>query len=162
MNKKRGQLRALRLCVIVVFCAVVLLPSCTKRSVQKERVDVIGGGAHELESQRLVILDKVIQQEALLGNVPIPLYDERILPTSLDAFEKETIVLGYKSTLSVSQLIDFFMNQMERYGWRHVVTFENDKTILFFENPDSYACVEVQVLENFGSTIFVYTKGASL
>ena len=157
MNKKRGQLRALCFCSIVM--CIMVLPSCAKRSAQKERSKI--ADAHELEQQRLLILDKVIQQEAMLSNVPIPLYDERILPTSLSVFEKETISLGYKSTLSVQQLIEFFMNQMERYGWKHIVTFDNEKIILLFENPDSYVCVTLQLLENYGSTIFVYTKRAN-
>ena len=139
---------------MLVVCAV-MLPSCAKRQSHKEHTVV---GSQEVDHQKLIILDKVVQQEAMLVTIPIPLYDERILPSSLDFFENETIALGYKSPLTVQQSVDFFIGQMERYGWKHIVSFESDDTFLFFENPGSYSCVVIKASEKYGSSIFIYVR----
>lgn len=108
-----------------------------------------------------MILERVIQQEAMLVNIPLPLYDERILPVSYNDDDTSLIKLGYKSPLSLQQAIDFFMNQMERYGWRHLISFEGQESILQFENPDCYCTVVIKLRENNGSFVFIYMKRAS-
>lgn len=108
-----------------------------------------------------MILDRVMQQEAMLVNIPLPLYDERILPVSCDSDDTSSIRLGYKSPLTSLLAIDFFMNQMERYGWRHLVSFEGQESILQFENPDCYCTIVIKSLEKDGSFVFIYMKRAS-
>jgi len=158
MNYERGIRREIIFCGIII-CCVIILSSCKKHEIQKEQTPVIETQGYDY--QKAIILDKIIQQESMLVTIPLPLYDERILPTSLDFCEKETITLGYKSPFAVEQAIDFFMNQMERYGWKHVVSFENNKSLLFFENPDSYCCIVIKPLHSFKSIIIIYIKRAS-
>ncbi len=146
-------------CCVVALSVLLLLPACKKGKIVAERVVV---DKQELDIQRQVILDNIVQQEAMLVNIPIPLYDERILPQALDFLESETSVLGYSSSLIVQQLIDFFMSQMELYGWKHLVSFESNETILIFENPYSYACISLKHTAEQKTLIFIYTKRADL
>src|SRR5438045_6362869 len=99
--------------MVIMFC--VLLSSCTKHQSpqQKNNID------QQLIDGRKKVLDIIIQQEAMLVDVPIPLYDERIIPCNDSSIESDTWVFGYKSPLSCAQAQDFFMHQMERYGWQH-------------------------------------------
>src|SRR5437868_9032834 len=105
------------LCVTVVGCYKKPLPlleqqcvSCTSSSFDDEQ------------------LNRIIEQETLLINVPLPLYDKRIIPTS-DSVNNDTIFLGYESPLSLEQATNFFMCQMERYGWNLLVSFEAIDTL---------------------------------
>ena len=100
-------------CMVIMFC--VLLSSCTKHQSpqQKNNID------QQLIDGRKKVLDIIIQQEAMLVDVPIPLYDERIIPCNDSSIESDTWVFGYKSPLSCAQAQDFFMHQMDRYGWQH-------------------------------------------
>ena len=154
MNYGRGDGR-------IAFCYALLLcfifSACSKRSMHNKH----DNDSQQDSSLQFMILDRVIQQEAMLVNVPLPLYDERILPVSHDRDDISLIKLGYKSPLSPRQAIDFFMNQMERYGWRHLVSFESHESILQFENPDCYCTVVIGSLEKKGSSVFIYMKRAS-
>jgi len=149
-------LAAVRYCLILLLC--VLFPSCTKQhsnnnASQIEKPVVI--------QQNNELLDNIIQQEAMLIDVPIPLYDERIIPASCDEVEHDTLVFGYKSPLSFMQVIEFFMNQMERYGWRHLVSFDtHSQSIVQFKSPDRYCTVVIIKSDNqsLSSSIFIYIK----
>ncbi len=145
--------------LIVLFC--LILSSCTKQpritsSSQVEKEPII--------QQENELLNFIIQQEAMLVDVPIPLYDERILPVSCDEIEHDTLVFGYKSPLSFSQAIEFFMNQMERYGWQHLISFDSFlQSIVQFKSPDRYCTVIIKDLNDQlpCSAIFIYIKRTS-
>ncbi len=108
-------------------------------------------------------LDTIIQQEAMLVDVPIPLYDYRIIPTMHDVSKHDTLVFGYKSPLNSDQAVSFFMTQMERYGWKHMITFDGHEFLLQFESPDRYCTVVIKNSDHSvsGSVIFMYIKKAS-
>lgn len=105
--------------------------------------------------------DDIVQQ-AMLVDIPIPLYDERIIIPLSDNSEGGTLVFGYKSSLSSEQVVGFFITQMERLGWKHLVTFDGIESILQFESPDRYCTVIVKKSEASHSSVFIYLKKASL
>lgn len=110
------------------------------------------------------MFDIIIQQEAMLIDVPIPLYDERIIPLNNFSIEPDTLVFGYKSPLACAQAQAFFMNQMERYGWQHLVSFTSEDILLQFSSPGRYCTVIIKkdVSRSDGSSIFIYIKKASV
>ncbi len=156
MNPIRGDLVVVR-CVMIMFC--LLFSSCTKQQScrQKKGIEQLRDTAQE------DYLDTVIQQEAMLVDVPIPLYDERIIPSFSHAPESDTLTFGYKSPLSREQAIDFFLNQMERLGWKHLVIFEGVESLLQFESPDRYCTVVIKNsdISSSSTCIFIYIKRAS-
>lgn len=140
-------------CLLAVFC--LLIPSCTKyRPLQQK-----SNGDQSLADDQKKILDTIVQQEAMLVDVPIPLYDERIIPLNNFSIESDTLVFGYKSPLACAQAQAFFMNQMERYGWQHLVSFTSQDILLQFSSPDRYCTVIIKdVHGSSGSSIFIYIK----
>jgi hypothetical protein len=140
-----------------VFC--LLIPSCTKhqQSQQKNNVD------QALADNQKKIVDIIVQQEAMLVDIAIPLYDERIIPLNNFSIESDTLVFGYKSPLACAQAQAFFMNQMERYGWQHLVSFTSEDILLQFQSPDRYCSIIIKkdVSRSDGSSIFIYIKKAS-
>lgn len=155
MSFIRGDVAIVRYCVMLLLC--VLFSSCTKKQVGISSDDI----KSQLEKQRnSALLDTIIQQEAMLIDVPIPLYDERIILPVYDEIERDTLVFGYKSPLDHSQAVEFFMTQMERYGWRHLVSFDTHlESILQFKSPDRY-CTVIIKSDNTSSclSIFIYIK----
>src|SRR5579864_6242602 len=161
--KERG-LAGVFYCSVVLLVCGVLLPSCAKKRSEKEQgfSTVDQQQEHlDLQRQKDLILQRVIEQEAMLINIPIPLYDERVLPASLDDGESHTIVLCYKSPLNLQQLCDFFMSQMERLGWKHLVSFDSYEKHIIFENPDSYCLIMIKEADQRSSFISLYIKRAS-
>ena|SRR5260221_1791866 len=139
---------------MLLFC--LLLPSCAKQqSCQHKKNLVI------LSDNAQCHFDDIVQQ-AILVDIPIPLYDERIQVPSSNYTEDGTLVFGYKSPLSCEQAIDFFITQMERLGWKHLVTFDGIESILQFESPDRYCTVIVKKSGLSHSSLFIYLKKASL
>ena len=137
----------------MVFC--LLLSSCTNRQPlsQKNNSDQI------LIKEQEKIVDTIIQQEAMLVDIPIPLYDERIIISS-DLAEPHTLVFGYKSPLSRVQAREFFMTQMERFGWQHLVSFNSPDLFLQFSSPDRYCTIVIKnsLINLSHSDIFIYIK----
>lgn len=157
--------------VVVRYLAIMvclLFSSCTKQSCQKQKQDieiVVVDDSHVEQDNhdQNDYLDRIIQQEAMLVDVPIPLFDERIIPSSSDIIDSDTLLFGYKSPLSKDQAIDFFLKQMERLGWEHLVSFESvTETLLQFKSPDRYCTVIIKNDELSGLSIFMYTKRASM
>jgi hypothetical protein len=158
MNPIRRDLVLVRFCMMLCL----ILSSCAKhQSVQQinnpDNQQIVDRQDFDLERSR--ILDAIIQQEAMLVDIPIPLYDERILPARFHE-SSDTLIFGYKSPLSCAQALDFFMNQMERYGWQHLVTFETTELLVQFASPDRYCMVVIQSEGDklCHSRIFMYIK----
>jgi hypothetical protein len=142
---------------MIMFC--LLFSSCTKQSSYSEQKSI----EQPLDNNQDTILDIIIQQEAMLVDIPIPLYDARIISSSSYATESDTLTFGYKSPLSRNQAIDFFLNQMERLGWKLIVLFDAQEALLQFESPDRFCTVIIKNSENntSGSSLFIYIKRAS-
>src|SRR5579863_6536693 len=100
--------------LLLLVCS--LISSCVKQPVPTD-VTIVSATNNEDIQKKSALLDFLIQQEAMLIDIPLPLYDERIISESDDIVTHDTLVLGYKSPLTQSAAINFFMNQMERYGW---------------------------------------------
>lgn len=139
-----------------LFC--LLLSSCTKQQSRQQKKS----GIQLVDKTQNIVLDMIVQHEAMLVDVPIPLYDERIIIPLSDNSEGGTLVFGYKSPLSCEQAADFFITQMERLGWKHLVTFDGIESILQFESPDRYCTVVVKNNTVSHSSIFIHLKKASL
>ena len=154
MLYEQGGCVKIRFFVPILFC--LLFSSCTKHQSSQQKNDT----EQPLVDSRNDILDTIIQQEAMLVDVPIPLYDERIIPSSDQISNTDTLAFGYKSPLSRTQVIEFFMNQMERYGWKHLVSFGASEILLQFESPDRYCSVVIKNSDHTSShsSIFIYIK----
>jgi len=139
-------------CCIILFC--LFCSSCKKQILYKQKdIEVL------VDDNKQKYLDYIIQQEAMLVDIPIPLFDERIIPSSLDDIKSDTLLFGYKSPLSKDQIIDFFLNQMERLGWKHLVSFESVETLLEFKSPDRYCTIIIKPCSSTSITcIFMYIK----
>ena len=138
----------------IVFC--LFLSSCVKRQTSQPKVEVDHA---EIDRQK-EILDVIIRQEAMLVDILIPIYDERIIQSCDDVARLDTLFFGYKSPLSCSRAHDFFMTQMERYGWQHLVSFEVTDLLLQFASPYRYCTIIIKKSDDNSahSSIFIYIK----
>lgn len=145
-------------CYLILLC--LFISSCTKQRSDRHKNSV----ERSVDNHDSDYLDAVIQQEAMLVDIPIPLFDERIRLLPVFDNESDTLIFGYKSPLSISQAIDFFLNQMERYGWRHLVSFDVQDSLMQFESPDRYCTIVIKNSDSAlsGSSIFIYIKRASI
>jgi hypothetical protein len=151
-------------CFVIIVC--LFFSSCTKQLLHRQEQDIAApidnSGQVDNNQNEKDYIDRIIQQEALLVDIPIPFFDERIIPSFFDAPESDTLVFGYKSPLSKDQAIDFFLKQMERLGWECLVSFESiGETLLQFKSPDRYCTVIIKNDSLSSLSIFIYIKRAS-
>ena len=140
----------------------LLFSSCSKKQVSSiGSAKIIENEDSNKDTHNVHILNFIEQQETMLVDIPLPLYDERIIPTMIDATKTDTMVFGYKSPLTRAECTDFFMNQMERYGWRQLVFFDSFEALLEFESPNRYCTILIREDENNGSSLFIFIKRAS-
>lgn len=144
----------------VALLLIFFLSGCISKKQSGKKIAMDVDYVHDSIAHKQVVMNTIIQQEAMLVDVPLPLYDERIILDS-NPDEDQGIILGYKSSLTVAQVISFFMNEMERYGWKHLITFYATESILQFQSPHSYCTILTQSLENRYSRIIIYMKKAS-
>lgn len=83
------------------------------------------------------------QLEAMLVDVPVPLYTRQLLIHSERSMHAQDIVVGYESTLSLGQLEDFYLNDMQRLGWRLIKLFAGQEIVLIFETPQRLCTIRL-------------------
>lgn len=102
---------------LTALCCV--LTSCVKKEVQQSRV----------------IIDNVVHvDQARLSDISFPL-GARLLPQTSD-----TAYL-FTTQLDRNELMRFFELEMENYGWKQVVIFNEHYMVLVFEKPHKTAAI---------------------
>lgn len=113
------------------FSLGILLSSCAKQESKNKKY--------------ATSLDSVYQQEAMLADIPVPLYDQRILlDNTYGSTEQNAIVLGYKSTLSLEEIIQFYAAEMERLGWWQLMIYKGPESLLNFEKPGRLCTISIR------------------
>ncbi len=109
-----------------VFLLCTIISGCTKKSTSRSNVFVVN------------------QQEAKLVDVPIPLYDERLSVEVSDSNRQDNTILGYRSSLTVTAIIDFYVHEMERLGWRQLALFQGTESLVQFESPERLCSISIR------------------
>jgi len=104
------------------------------------------------------------QQEAKFSDIPIPL---ETMPLN-DYFSHQNtatdpITAGYKTTMLLDEVTTFYLQQMERTGWRKVASVTGIESLLIFEKPDRVCAVSIRPLSKKHSNkqevgIFIFVE----
>lgn len=106
------------------------------------------------------------RKEAILVDIPIPLFSNRIPVINDDSYGNQ-IVLGYQSTVTATELITLYREQMERYGWNLAQSFVGSESLLHFEKPTRVCLVSIRPHKKlfFGpesTDLIIYVEDSSL
>jgi len=147
--------------VVTLFCILLLsflLPSCAKKN-QHNTITPKQGLVSSLPNTA-TLRTSAVHHEVALINIPLPLYDEIIVLNSYDENETNDLVFAYKTSLSKEEIGKFFLDQMERYGWKHLITFNHVESLMQFESPDRYCTVSVRqsAPKDGGSQLYIFVS----
>lgn len=124
LNSKRAlQLKKSK---IGVFLLCIIISGCTRKSTNRPNAFAVS------------------QQEAKLIDIPIPLYDERLSMEASDSNRQDTAILGYRSSLAVVAIIDFYVHEMERLGWQQLALFQGTESLVQFESPERLCSISIR------------------
>ena len=85
--------------------------------------------------------------EAKLSDVPIPLnskpLQEYVEQCPTDIADKK-IILGYICDMPDLDVIIFYNNQMERFGWEKIAFFSGIETLIIFKKPSRFCSISIR------------------
>lgn len=118
-------------------------PGCSKQdsALSKDR----------LADQQQVMYenDFVRQQEARLTDVPIPL-NAKPVPKRfwIDEGESAGVMLTYVVSTSPQEIVSFYSQEMERFGWDQTACFNAHEHLLIFEKPGRVCSISLRPVDS--------------
>lgn len=91
--------------------------------------------------KKLSAREQAQQIEARLVDVPIPV---AVKPVDVSFSDRGNKLLSYNSTLSATEIKKFYIQEMERFGWKQEYYFEGNEILLSFKKPDRFCAVSVR------------------
>lgn len=91
--------------------------------------------------KKLSAREQAQQIEARLVDVPIPV---AVKPIAVSFSDRGNKLLSYISTLPAQEIKKFYIQEMERFGWKQEYYFEGDEMLLSFKKPDRFCSVSVR------------------
>lgn len=88
--------------------------------------------------------DIVTQLEAKLYDVPVPFHTQGGTLLSDPELAHDTIILSYPTTMSSSELVTLYHQEMERMGWQEITAFKGEETLLIFKKPQRWATISIR------------------
>lgn len=108
-------------------------------------------------------IDVIRQQEAKLSDIPIPISSQPIPEYCVQNMSvPHQVMLGYECTLGADELVKFFNQEMERYGWRYISQFSGQERLMHYEKPNRVCAISLRpIQENTHVLIFTGKKQES-
>ncbi|MFT6765810.1 MAG: hypothetical protein ACJAZS_000704 [Alteromonas naphthalenivorans] len=97
--------------------------------------------AQSKKSKQLSIKEQIQQVEARLVDVPIPV---SVRPAAISHDDRGYKLLSYESSLPSAEIKKFYIQEMERFGWRQEYYFEGQELLLSFKKPDRFCSISVR------------------
>jgi hypothetical protein len=129
-----------------VILGMILLSSCgnskkpTQQKIKNSCIKKDQYIAKKLQKKDVAALDFVHLQEAKMSDIPIPLSSQPI--TEYFDPAGTSVMLGYQDKhLSMTDVQEFYLCEMERLGWQIEEQFIGYETYLRFSRPPDRSCL---------------------
>ncbi len=134
-----------RTLAIICFLSL-LLPACARKKSKSFSFSVVHSEPHVLsETQRAQSLAVLHDWEATILDIPFPLGAMPVTQEyAKNSAAKGQHFLAYTTTLSESDLIVFYEQEMERLGWQKMVVLPDFETMLIFSKPDRMCSISLR------------------
>lgn len=114
---------------------------------------------------------EIFQQEAKLSDIPISIYarlvdnsamqQESVIKKEDEERQDQAIQLHYESFVSLSELSDFYIQQMEMLDWQQVMTFCADELLFIFQKPGRTCAVSMRQRTKKITDLFIFVSQVS-
>ncbi len=120
---------------------VELVKTSHKKKIHKKE-KIFGPLAQTAFAESSLPLEQQITQcEAQLIDIPIPIM---VTPLGLSYGTAGGVLLNYTSSVSAAVLRDFYKEEMERFGWEQVASFEAQEILLHYKKQGRFCNVSIR------------------
>ena len=145
---------------VQILLLLVVVPGCASARKRVSTKKLVDTKEVALKSPaNLQLSDDIVRlQEAKMGDIPIPL-SATPLPDYFDP-SSSSIVLGYSDKLlSLEQIKQFFMQELERSGWLLKEQFcTAHESLIRFKKPHRICIISIRQQDpKMGSCIVIFT-----
>ncbi len=124
--------------IIAIFVAIL---SCSKKN-------------SNLPNPQETNLHVFREQEAKLIDIPIPFGSKPLKRYTEQIQESENIMLGYENEMPANALQNFYVQEMERFGWQQEALCTGPEFVLLFSRPGKISIISLRPQTN-GTTEFI-------
>ena len=86
-------------------------------------------------------LDTWTQQEARLYDIPILI---NAMPEESPGYKEDSCQFSYSTQVTFENAIQFYTQEMERFGWNSIVSFIENEALLVFEKPSKISSISIR------------------
>ncbi len=153
--------------MLVRIFVLLLFPLIYSSCAAKKKHDISSHTSEDSSYKKSAFSEaEARRQEAMLMDVPIPLYTSRIPVTNYDQYGNQ-IVLGYQSSSTPDELITLYREQMGRHGWNLAQEFTGSESLLHFEKPMRACSISIRSRKKFfgkggGSDLILYVEDSGI
>lgn len=131
---------------LIALVFLFIIPGCSKQRLIK----------HQSNSSCQISQDDSSQASIFLGpelyGVPVPFYTSKTLCDGNSTWR-------YQTALPMSDLIDFFTQNMDQCGWQCDTTIiSNEESLLLFSTPCMICCVCIHACQDGGTEYILFLQ----
>lgn len=130
----------------VCVAALCMLPACRQEGSKKN------SSAAQVTKRK-----RVIEQEAQLVDVPVPIGAQAVSADAQEGLFSSTSMLTYTTQQVPDRLAEFYRQEMERLGWQHGARFNGAEQLLYFEKPGRFCVVSIRPAVKKGHLLVITT-----
>lgn len=134
---------------LALICFLILiLPACTHKKTR--RISCIQGNipsfSHDRSAERAHEQARALlhEWETTLLDIPFPLGAMPVDPEHTQTGVSGQQFLAYTVSLSESDLVKFYEQEMERLGWQKMTVLRDFETMLIFAKPDRICSISLR------------------
>lgn len=125
---------------------LIILPSC-----YRDKAHQSAKSAHYKTKK------KVVEQEAQLIDVPVPIGSQLVNSDAQEGLFSLTTLLTYKLSLAPDRVAAFYQQEMERLGWQYGARFSGAEWLLYFEKPDRFCVISLRPVDKRQQVLVIIT-----
>lgn len=81
-----------------------------------------------------------------------------ILPVNFFSIKSSDSSIEYLTKIDMQELVKYYQENLEIYGWKSVVEFIKDNNVLIYEKPHKFLSIIIMPIKQDISKVIIYTQ----
>lgn len=81
-----------------------------------------------------------------------------VIPVNSFSIKSSNQAIEYLTKINVQELVKYYQENLEIYGWKNVVEFIKDNNILIYEKPHKFLSIIIMPIKQDVSKVLIYIQ----